>query len=87
MYIMVALIVFSALFSNCVYVAVILSYCGQCKLLSYYIQGVKERLEEKTTELRTAMQVDCGVFFQQFVKEWPALPFLSFRKQQLHKEN
>ena len=57
MYAMTALIVLSALFSNCVYVAVILSYCGQCKLLSYYVKGVKERLEEKTTELKTAMQV------------------------------
>ena len=57
MYTTTALIVFAGLFSNCVYVAVVLSYCGQCQLLRYYICGVKERLEEKSTELKTVMQV------------------------------
>ena len=54
---MAALIIVSNLLANCVNLAAALSYCGQCDLLSYYIEGVSKRLEEKSTELKTAMKV------------------------------
>ena len=54
---MAALIILSGVMSNCVVLAVVLNYCGQCKLLFYYLDGVMERLEEKSTELKTAMKV------------------------------
>ena len=34
-----------------------LSYCGQCQLLKYYIEGLAEKLEEKSIELKSAMKV------------------------------
>lgn len=57
MYSITTLIVLAGVFSNCVNLAVVLSYCGQCQLLKFYIQGVAERLEEKSTELKAAMKV------------------------------
>lgn len=56
MYSITTLIVLAGVFSNCVNLAVVLSYCGQCQLLKFYIQGVAERLEEKSTELKAAMK-------------------------------
>jgi len=56
MYSMATLITVSNLLSNCVNLAAALSYCGQCDLLTYYIDDVAERLEEKSTELKTAMK-------------------------------
>ena len=57
MYSVAVLITVSNLLSNCVNLAAALSYCGQCDLLTYYMDDVAERLEEKSTELKTAMKV------------------------------
>jgi hypothetical protein len=57
MYSMAVLITVSNLLANCVNLAAALSYCGQCNLLGHYIDGIAERLEEKSTELKTAMKV------------------------------
>ena len=56
-YSVAVLILVSNIFANSVNVAVVLSWGGQCMLLSCYIDGVKERLEEKSTELKAAMRV------------------------------
>lgn len=50
-------VVLSGMFARCVHLAVVLSYCGQCQLLKYYIEGLAEKLEEKSIELRIAMKV------------------------------
>ena len=50
-------VVLSGMFARCVHLAVALSYCGQCQLLKYYIEGLAEKLEEKSIELKSAMKV------------------------------
>lgn len=50
-------VVLSGMFARCVHLAVVLSYCGQCQLLKYYIEGLAEKLEEKSIELKRAMKV------------------------------
>nr|XP_047130202.1 uncharacterized protein LOC105847333 isoform X3 [Hydra vulgaris] len=55
-YAVMVLIFLSNALANCVALAVVLSYCGQCKLLVYYLDGVMERLEAKSTELKIAMK-------------------------------
>ncbi|XP_065644674.1 uncharacterized protein LOC105847333 isoform X4 [Hydra vulgaris] len=55
-YVVMALMFLSDALANCVVLAVVLSYCGQCKLLVYYLDGVMERLEAKSTELKIAMK-------------------------------
>ena len=57
MYSVASLVTISNLLANCVNLAAALSFCGQCELLNYYIEGVSKRLEEKSTELKTAMKV------------------------------
>lgn len=56
MYTMAGGIILTGMFASCVNLAVVLSYCGQCQLLRYYIDGVIQRLEEKSTELKQAMK-------------------------------
>ena len=43
--------------ANCVIVSVVISYGSQCQLLTYYLNGIISRLEEKNTELRYIMKV------------------------------
>ena len=52
-----AMLVFAGLVADVVNVAVIINFVGQCQLLKCYIEGITQRLEEKTTELRYAMKV------------------------------
>ena len=43
--------------ANCVIVSVVVSHGSQCQLLKYYLDGIMNRLEEKSTELRYIMKV------------------------------
>ena len=43
--------------ANCVIVSVVISHGSQCQLLKYYLDGIMNRLEEKSTELRYIMKV------------------------------
>eukprot|EP00794_Sanderia_malayensis_P011053 gene11053-12219_t len=55
-YSFIALLVIGECASNCVIVSVIISHAGQCQLLKYYLEGIMNRLEEKSTELRYIMK-------------------------------
>ena len=48
---------FGLLVLNSVLVAVVTNYYTQCEMILFYVKGVTLRLQEKSTDLKTAMKV------------------------------
>eukprot|EP00112_Aurelia_sp_Birch-Aquarium-sp1_P020913 Seg550.9_Seg550.7 transcript_id=Seg550.9_Seg550.7/GoldUCD/mRNA.D3Y31 product="hypothetical protein" pseudo=true protein_id=Seg550.9_Seg550.7/GoldUCD/D3Y31 len=51
-----AMLVVAECAANCVIISVVISHGSQCQLLKYYLDGIMNRLEEKSTELRFIMK-------------------------------
>ena len=49
---------FGLLILNSVLVAVVTNYFTQCEMILFYVKGITVRLQEKSTDLKTAMKVN-----------------------------
>lgn len=47
---------------NSVNLAVVVNYVTQCEMILFYVRGIALRLQEKSTDMRTAMKVG-GIYF------------------------
>ena len=48
---------FGLMILNSVHVAVVTNYFTQCEMILFYVKGITLRLQEKSTDLKTAMKV------------------------------
>jgi len=42
---------------NSIFLAVVTNYYTQCEMILFYVKGINVRLQEKSTDLKTAMKV------------------------------